>query len=276
MKKNGLVGEIMTDDQKKRPQNKTASKRAPKLKPIKQAQKERNEQAPENKTANSNDAKLKLASAERRKGVYPKDKRDKSIEEKRDNRSMNEVKRARLSAQFDKKAQSRDTLAKQRASLEGEVKAMNKMAEVRDTIDSQYTAKFSGFESMISAGPRGATSTGLRKLDPASAIKTARAEIGARIKNKIDPKVQLAISKISKIARDLKVASIKDSKLEVGAKVGADVKNAEEKIVNSKLRSKLKAMKEREIMRDPNRNPSKFEELNMPTRGVGGSTGGMI
>jgi len=267
----------MTDDQKKR--QKTASKRAPKLKPKIEGPQSRGDRSPESKTVKSNKSnneKLKLASAERRKGVYPKDKRDKSVEEKRDNRSMNEEKQARLSAQFEKKAQSRDTLAKQRASLESEVKAMNKMAEVRSTIDSQYTAKFSGFESMISAGPRGATSTGLRSLDPASAIKMARAEIGARLKNKIDPKVQMAIAKISKIARDLKVANLKDNKLGVGARVGADVKSAEEKIVNSKLRSKLKAMKEREIMRDPNRNPSKFDELNMPTRGVGGSTGGMI
>jgi hypothetical protein len=43
--------------------------------------------------------------------------------------------------------------------------------------------------------------------------------------------------------------------------------------VNSKLRQKLKDMKEREIMRDPNRNPGKFEEVNLPARGVGGMGG---
>jgi hypothetical protein len=220
--------------------------------------------------------KLKEASSARKKVIAPKSKRPVSEKQKSISKVMRDDKKSRLSTHFQQKAKSRESLEKQRLSLESEVKALTNLSNVKDTVDGQYTAKFSGFQSAIAAGPMGATSTGLRKLDPSIWINMQRAELGAKVQNRIEPKVLQQMAKIGKIARDLKLSNLKEIK---GSKMASTVNVAKEanaemkKIVNSKLRSKIKEIKEKERMRDPNRDPNKFEELNMPFRGVGGIGG---
>lgn len=219
--------------------------------------------------------KLKEASQSRREALKEKPKRKVSEKEKAENKVYKDEKKARLAEHFKQKAASRASLEKQKAGLESEIKALNKISDVRETIDGQYTAKFSGFESAIAAGPMGATSTGLRKLDPSVWINMKRAEAGAKVQNKLDPQTMKVLAKIKKVAKDLKLTNIKNLKSDLSQKVQAtkEVLATEQKIEHSKLRSKIKEMKTREIMRDPNRNPSKFDELNMPHRGVGGTGG---
>jgi hypothetical protein len=220
--------------------------------------------------------KLEEASSARKKAAAPKPTRPASEQKRAFAKAVRDDKQSRLSTHLQQKAKSRETLDKQRLSLEAEVKALNNLSNVKDTVDGQYTAKFSGFQSAIAAGPMGATSTGLRKLDPSIWINMQRAELGARIKNKIEPKVLQQMAKIGKIARDLKLSNIKEMKsarMESTVKVAKEANAEMKKIVNSKLRMKIKEIKEKERMRDPNRDPGKFEELNMPFRGVGGIGG---
>lgn len=222
--------------------------------------------------------KLKEASESRRKGVKSvkeKPKRPVSEKEKSLSKAVSDDKKARLSEHLKQKAASRASLDKQKASLEGEVKALNKLADVRETIDGQYTAKFSGFESAIAAGPMGAASTGLRKLNPSILINLTRAEAGAKVQNKIEPMVAQKLAKILKVAKNLKLSGLKEFRSAQTSKVQA-MKEAlvtDQKIQHSKLRSKIKEMKTKEKMRDPNREPTKVDELNMPFRGVGGTGG---
>lgn len=220
--------------------------------------------------------KLKAVSSERMKAVAPKNKRPVSEKQKSISKAMRDDKTSRLSTHLQQKAKSRESLEKQRLSLESELKALNNLSNVKETIDGQYTAKFSGFQSAIAAGPMGATSTGLRKLDPSIWINMQRAELGAKVQNKIEPKVLQQMAKIGKIARDLKLSNLKEiksAKLQSTVNVAKEANAEMKKIVNSKLRSKIKEIKEKERMRDPNRDPNKFEELNMPFRGVGGIGG---
>lgn len=219
--------------------------------------------------------KLKEASDARRSALKQKSKRPVGEKERSANKVTQDEKKARLTAHLKEKAASRASMDKQKASLEAEVKALNRLSEVKETIDGQYTARFSGFESAIAAGPMGATSTGLRKLDPSVWINMKRADVGAKIQNKIDPHVQKQLAKITKVARDLKSSNLKEFKWAQSVKVKAmkETLVADQKIEHSKLRSKIKEMKVREKMRDPNREPSKFDELNMPFRGVGGTGG---
>lgn len=221
------------------------------------------------------DKKLKEASQSRRESLKQKPKRKVSEKEKAENKVYQDEKKARLAEHFKQKAASRASLERQKAGLEAEVKALNKISDVRETIDGQYTARFSGFESAIAAGPMGATSTGLRKLDPGVWINMKRAEAGAKIQNKLDPQALKALAKIKKVAKDLKLTNFKELKTDLAQKVQAtkEALATEQKVEHSKLRSKIKEMKAKEIMRDPNRNPSKFDELNMPHRGVGGTGG---
>lgn len=222
--------------------------------------------------------KLKEASESRRKSVKnvkEKPKRPVSEKEKSLSKAVTDDKKARLSEHLKQKAASRASLDKQKASLEGEVKALNKLANVRETIDGQYTAKFSGFESAIAAGPMGAASTGLRKLNPSILIDMKRAEAGAKVQNKIEPMVAQKLAKIMKVAKNLKLSGLKEFRSAQTSKVQA-MKEAlvtDQKIQHSKLRSKIKEMKTKEKMRDPNREPTKVDELNMPYRGVGGTGG---
>lgn|GEM_PF-1492180 len=222
--------------------------------------------------------KLKEASESRRKSVKNvkgKPKRPVSEKEKSLSKAVTDDKKARLSEHLKQKAASRASLDKQKASLEGEVKALNKLSDVRETIDGQYTAKFSGFESAIAAGPMGAASTGLRKLNPSILIDMKRAEAGAKVQNKIEPMVAQKLAKIMKVAKNLKLSGLKEFRSAQTSKVQA-MKEAlvtDQKIQHSKLRSKIKEMKTKEKMRDPNREPTKVDELNMPYRGVGGTGG---
>ncbi len=218
--------------------------------------------------------KLKEASESRRKGAKDKPKLA-TEKEKSLSKAVKDDKKARLSEHLKQKAASRASLDKQKASLEGEVKALNKLSDVRETIDGQYTARFSGFESAIAAGPMGAASTGLRKLDPSVWINMTRAEAGAKVQNKIDPMVAQKLAKITKVAKSLKLTGLKEFRSAQTSKVQA-VREAlvtDQKIQHSKLRSKIKEMKTKEKMRDPNREPTKVDELNMPFRGVGGTGG---
>lgn len=222
--------------------------------------------------------KLKEASESRRKGIKnikEKPRRPVSEKEKSLSKAVADDKKARLSEHLKQKAASRASLDKQKASLEGEVKALNKLSDVRETIDGQYTAKFSGFESAIAAGPMGAASTGLRKLNPSILIDMKRAEAGAKVQNKIEPMVAQKLAKIMKVAKNLKLSGLKEFHSAQTSKVQA-MKEAlvtDQKIQHSKLRSKIKEMKTKEKMRDPNRDPTKVDELNMPFRGVGGTGG---
>ncbi|MBA4026684.1 MAG: hypothetical protein C0473_00430 [Cyanobacteria bacterium DS3.002] len=222
--------------------------------------------------------KLKEASESRRKGlkgIKEKPKRPVSEKEKSLSTAVKDDKKARLSEHLKQKAASRASLDKQKASLEGEVKALNKLSSVRETIDGQYTARFSGFESAIAAGPMGAASTGLRKLNPSILIDMKRAEAGAKVQNKIEPMVAQKLAKIMKVAKNLKLSGLKEFRSAQTSKVQA-MKEAlvtDQKIQHSKLRSKIKEMKTKEKMRDPNREPTKVDELNMPYRGVGGTGG---
>ncbi len=218
--------------------------------------------------------KLKEASESRRKGVKEKP-RPVSEKEKSLSKAVKDDKKARLSEYLKQKAASRASLDKQKASLEGEVKALNKLSDVRETVDGQYTARFSGFESAIAAGPMGAASTGLRKLNPSILIDMKRAEAGAKVQNKIEPMVAQKLAKIMKVAKNLKLSGLKEFRSAQTSKVQA-MKEAlvtDQKIQHSKLRSKIKEMKTKEKMRDPNREPTKIDELNMPFRGVGGTGG---
>lgn len=222
----------------------------------------------------TNDRKLAAASESRRKSVG--NGRTKSVSEKsrQFEGQIRAGKKAILKEHFEQKAQQKANLIEQKASLQKEIKTMNKIAEVRETVDTQYTAKYSCWQSPISVVGKGAASTGLRKLDPSIAINLARAQAGAAMKAKLEPKVQAQVAKLVTIARDLKISNVRTVKEPVAAKVVPVVKEQAavgQKIVNSKLRQKLKDMKEREIMRDPNRDPGKFEEVNM--RGVGGLGG---
>ena len=225
--------------------------------------------------------KLKEASESRRKGLRaakePKNKPTRPVSEKEKSisKAVRDDKQARLSEHLKQKAATRASLDKQKASLEGEVKALNKLADVRETIDGQYTAKFSGFESAIAAGPMGAASTGLRKLNPSILINMTRAEAGAKVQNKIEPMVAQKLAKILKVAKNLKLSGLKEFRSAQTSKVQAmkDAIVTDQKIQHSKLRSKIKEMKTREKMRDPNRETTKFDELNMPFRGVGGTGG---
>lgn len=221
------------------------------------------------------DKKLKEASQSRRDALKDKPKRKVSEKEKAQNKGFQDEKKARLAEHLKQKAASRASLDKQKANLQAEVRALNKLSDVRETIDGQYTAKFSGFESAIAAGPMGAASTGLRKLDPSVLVNMKRADAGAKVQNRLEPQAMKALAKIKKVARDLKLTNFRELKCELVQKVQAtkEAVASEQKVEHSKLRSKIKEMKTKEIMRDPNRNPSKFEELNMPHRGVGGTGG---
>lgn len=224
----------------------------------------------------TSDRKLENASESRRKNSGAGKYKTVSEKSKQFEGQIRAGKREILKEHLERKAQQRANLTEQKASLQKEIKAMNKIAEVRETVDTQYTAKYSCWQSAISVGAKGAASTGLRKLDPSIAINLARQQAGASLKAKLEPKIQAQLAKIVSFARDLKIANVKAVKEPVIAKVGPmpkDPASASQKIVNSKLRQKLKDMKEREIMRDPNRNPGKFEEVNLPARGVGGMGG---
>lgn len=227
-----------------------------------------------------NTQKLKEASESRRTGLKnlkEKPKRPGADKEKSMSKAVQDDKKVRLSEHLKQKAASRASLDKQKVSLESEVKALNKLSDVRETIDGQYTARFSGFESAIAAGPMGAASTGLRKLDPAVWINMTRAEAGAKVQNKIDPMVAQKLAKITKVAKSLKLSGLKEFRSAQTSKVQA-MKEAlvtDQKIQHSKLRSKIKEMKTKEKMRDPNREPTKVDELNMPFRGVGGTGGNL-
>lgn len=219
--------------------------------------------------------KLKEASDSRRKGLKEKPKRPVSEKEKSLSKAVKDDKKARLSEHLKQKAATRASLDKQKASLEGEVKALNKLSNIRETVDGQYTARFSGFESAIAVGPMGAASTGLRKLNPSILIDMKRAEAGAKVQNKIEPMVAQKLAKIMKVAKNLKLSGLKEFRSAQTSKVQA-MKEAlvtDQKIQHSKLRSKIKEMKTKEKMRDPNREPTKIDELNMPFRGVGGTGG---
>lgn len=224
----------------------------------------------------TNDRKLENASEGRRKAVGSGKFKTVSEKSKQFEGQIRSGKREILKEHLQNKAQQRANLTEQKASLQKEIKAMNKIAEIRETVDTQYTAKYSCWQSAISVGAKGAASTGLRKLDPSIAINLARQQAGASLKAKLEPKIQAQVAKIASFARDLKIANVKAVKEPVVLKAGPVPKDpgaAAEKIVNSKLRQKLKDMKEKEIMRDPNRNPGKFEEVNLPARGVGGMGG---
>lgn len=224
----------------------------------------------------TNDRKLENASEARRKNAGLGKNKTVSEKSKQFEGQVRAGKKEILKEHLERKAKQRADLTEQKASLQKEIKAMNKIAEVRETVDTQYTAKYSCWESAISVGAKGAASTGLRKLDPSIAINLARQQAGASLKAKLEPKVQAQLAKIASFARDLKIANVKALKEPVVAKAGPMPKDpaaASQKIVNSELRQKLKDMKEREIMRDPNRNPGKFEEVNLPARGVGGLGG---
>lgn len=224
----------------------------------------------------TNDRKLENASEGRRKAAGTGKFKTVSEKSKQFEGQIRSGKREILKEHLQSKAQQRANLTEQKASLQKEIKAMNKIAEVRETVDTQYTAKYSCWQSAISVGAKGAASTGLRKLDPSIAINLARQQAGESFKAKLEPKIQAQVAKIASFARDLKIANVKAVKEPVVLKAGPVPKDpgaAAEKIVNSKLRQKLKDMKEKEIMRDPNRNPGKFEEVNLPARGVGGMGG---
>lgn len=221
------------------------------------------------------DKKLKEASKDRRDALKNKPKRTLSQKDKTTNKAVQDDKKARLADHLKEKAASRASLDRQKASLKAEVKALNKLSDVRETVDGEYTAKFSGFQSAIAAGPMGAASTGLRKLDPSVWINMKRAEAGAKVQNKIDPKVAQQLQKIKRVAKDLKLSDFKELRWAQSTKVKAtrEALASEQKVEHSKLRSKIKEMKTKEKMRDPNRDPSKVDELNMPFRGVGGTGG---
>lgn len=221
------------------------------------------------------DKKLKEASQDRRNALKSKPKRTLSEKDKSQNKGVQDEKKARLVEHLKEKEASRARLDLQKSNLKAEVKALNKLSDVRETIDGQYTARFSGFESGIAAGPMGAASTGLRKLSPSIWINMKRAEAGAKVQNKIDPKVAQQLLKIKKVAKDLKLSDFKELRFTQSTKVKAtkEVLATEQKIEHSKLRSKIKEIKVREKMRDPNRDPNKIDELNMPFRGVGGTGG---
>jgi len=221
------------------------------------------------------DKKLKEGSALRRKLLKAKPgKRQVSEKEKALSKSVTDDKKARLSNHLQEKAKSRESLDKQRQSLQAEVKALSKLETVKESSGTEYTAKFSGFQSAIAAGPMGAASTGLRKLNPSILIDMKRAEAGAKVQNKIDPQIALRMASLGKIARDLKIGNLKEvkaPKVEKTVSVAKEANSEMTKIVNSKLRMKIQEVKDR--LKEPNRNPSKFDELNMPFRGVGGVGG---
>ncbi|MBS1994590.1 MAG: hypothetical protein JSS83_28955 [Cyanobacteria bacterium SZAS LIN-3] len=219
--------------------------------------------------------KLKEGSEIRRQiPKTPKSKRPKSEAEKRSDKRLTDSKREGIKKHLAEKAAHRESISKQKAGLQKELAALNKLAQVRETVDSQYTVKFGAADSAIAAGPRGATSGGLRKLTPAIAINLLRQEGAQKLQAKLDPKVQQAMAKIGKLVRDLKLTNLKD--MAVGKAVpqgsaiaGKDAQMAEAKIVNSRLRAKIRETKEKEISRDPNRDASKWSEVNMPFRGMG-------
>lgn len=220
------------------------------------------------------DKKLKEGSALRKKLLKTKSKREVSEKERAMAKGVRDDKKARLSSHLQEKAQGRESLAKQQQSLQAEVRALNKLESVKESSGTEYTAKFSGFQSAIAAGPMGAASTGLRKLDPAMLINMARDEIGARVQKKLDPRIALKMEQLGKIARSLKLGNLKEvsaPKVMPGVSVEKDPDAAIRRIVNSKLRMKIREVKDR--LKEPNRNPSKFDELNMPFRGVGGVGG---
>ena len=223
----------------------------------------------------TNDRKLSAAS-ERRTSVGSGKSKSVSEKSRQFEGQIRSGKKTILKEHLEQKAKQKTDLVEQKASLQKQIKAMNKIAEVRETVDTQYTAKYSCWQSPISVVGRGAASTGLRKLDPSIAINLARAQTGAALKTKLEPKVQAQVAKLVTIARDLKLSNLKAVKEPAAAKVIPAAKeqaSVGRKIVNSKLREKLKETKEREIMRDPNRNPGKFEEVNLPARGIGGFGG---
>lgn len=224
----------------------------------------------------TNDRKLTAASEARRKTGGAGKTKSVSEKSRQFEGQIRAGKKTILKEHLEEKTRQRTNLIEQKASLQKEIKAMNKIAEVRETVDTQYTAKYSCWQSPISVVGRGAASTGLRKLDPSIAINLARQQAGASLKAKLEPKVQAQMAKLVTIARDLKISNLKTVKEPVAVKVGPVAKEQEavsRKIVNSKLRQKLKDMKEREIMRDPNRDPGKFEEVNLPPRGISGFGG---
>jgi hypothetical protein len=263
---------LKTVKQQQKPKPKEDSK-DPLAKPeLQEANRPRKDKAQDRQK--KDDKKLAEASRARRDAIKKKPK-PKSPKDKAEAKVKEDEKRARLAEHLKQKATSRASLDKQKANLKAEVKALNKLSEVRETVDGQYTARFSGFESAIAAGPMGATSTGLRKLSPSIYLNIKRAEAGAKVQNKIDPKVSQQLQKIKKVARDLKLSDFKELSWAKVSKVQAvkEVVATEQKVEHSKLRSKIKEIKLKERMRDPNRDPSKFDELNMPLRGVGGTGG---
>ncbi|MFA6213299.1 MAG: hypothetical protein WC714_27940 [Candidatus Obscuribacterales bacterium] len=219
------------------------------------------------------DKKLKEGSELRKKLLKTKSNREVSEKERAISMAVRDEKKARRSNHLQEKAQGREALAKQQQGLQAEIRALNKLESVKESSGTEYTAKFSGFQSAIAAGPMGAASTGLRKLDPAMLINMARDEIGARVQKKLDPKIALKMEQLTTIARDLKTSNMKEpaQKAMPTVHVEREPDAAIKRIVNSKLRMKIREMKDRQ--KEPNRNPSKFDELNMPFRGVGGVGG---
>jgi hypothetical protein len=213
------------------------------------------------------------AGSEIRKKLSKASGRRKSAAEKSSNRNLKQSKaEGRQTNKAEKQGQA-ERLKSQKAGLVKELAALNKMAQIRETVDSQYTVKFGAMDSAVAAGPRGAASGGLRKLTPDIAINLLSQQNAAKVQLKLDPKIAQVLSKLGKIARELKLDNIKMPSMgkSSGARLGpgAATQKSNSGIENSKLRSKIREVKEKEIMRDPNRNPSKFEELNMPFRGMG-------
>jgi len=122
----------------------------------------------------TNDRKLAAASESRRKPAGSGKTKSVSEKTRKFEGQIRAGKKSILKEHLEEKTRQRTSLIEQKASLQKEIKAMNKIAEVRETVDTQYTAKYSCWQSAISVVGKGAASTGLRKLDPSIAINLAR------------------------------------------------------------------------------------------------------
>jgi hypothetical protein len=213
-----------------------------------------------------------LEGSQIRRGLPKASKYNKSEVVKQSNKRLLAAKRESLKTKKAELLVKRERILNQKINLEKQLKVQNRIAQVRDTIDGEYTAKFSGFESALAAGPRGATSGGLRKLSPSILFDRLGQNNAQKFQAKIDIKTAQAAGALTKYVKGLKVKAAKmkgAGKTSAAVVIPSEAPQSKATIAVSKTRMAIASIVSKENGRDPNRNPNKFSELNMPFRGMG-------
>ena len=145
-------------------------------------------------------------------------------------------------AALDKEASLTATLASKKAhKLANELQIMRALEP--QTIDGEYTCKFSAWESAIAAGPRGATSGGLRDLGPLQFWKILQRGSDEGNTKKLQAKLDEAV----KAAGDIKLIP-PDAKGAVGKQKYGSVQKIESQTIH-KITAEMSEVEKQEKMR---------------------------